>query len=91
MKDLKDDDGVQCTSGNDKLRALVDRNFFTKNQEPLEMRVEGGGGYNPEELEDAGYSLEELEEKIRIALRETSNKSRGYRFGGHRKGRCYQM
>ena len=35
MKDLKDDDGVKCESDNDKLQALVNRNFFTKDQESL--------------------------------------------------------
>ena len=30
MKDLKSDDGVECKSDEDKLQALVSRNFFTK-------------------------------------------------------------
>ena len=63
MKDLKDDDGAQCESDNDKLKALVSRNFFTKEQEPLKMGMEG-------ELEEeaCGYSVEELEGKVREAL-----------------------
>ena len=55
MKDLKDDN---------KLQALVDRNFFTKDQDPLVVEVERG----------CGYSMEELEEKVREALRGTSNR-----------------
>ena len=76
MKDLKDDGRDQCESDNDKLQALVERSFFTRHQEfeLLEVRAEGGGGHSPGELEDSRYSVEELEEKVRTALRGTSNK-----------------
>ena len=67
MKDLKNDDGVHCESDNDKLRALVDRNFLTKKQDPLVVEADS-------EME-VGYSVEELEEKVRNTLRGTSNKS----------------
>ena len=70
MKDPKNDDRVQCKSDEDKLQALVSRNFFTKEQEPLKA---GMGG----ELEEdtCGYCVEELEGKVREALRGTSNRS----------------
>ena len=49
-----------------KLQALISRNFFTKEQELWEGEVE----------EDAyGYSVEELEWKVREVLRGTSNRS----------------
>ena len=42
MKDLKGDSRVQCGSDEDKLQALVDRNFFTKNLDPLVVEVVDG-------------------------------------------------
>ena len=44
MKDLKGYGRDQCESGNDKLRALVKRNLFTRHQEPLEVRGAEGVG-----------------------------------------------
>ena len=69
MKSLVDDDNRPCDTDNDKLRALVDRNFFTKDQAPLEV------GADVEGQRGGGYSTEELEEKVRDALRGTSNRS----------------
>ena len=37
MKSLNDDDSRPCGNEDDKLRVLVDRNFFTKDQDPLEV------------------------------------------------------
>ena len=42
IKDLKNDSRVQCGSDEDKLQALVDRNFFTKNLDPLVVEVVDG-------------------------------------------------
>lgn len=64
MKSLNDDDSRPCGNEDDKLRVLVDRNFFTKDQDPLKV-----------EVEKVGYSIEELVEKVRAALRGTSNRS----------------
>ena len=61
--------GRACGTDNDKLQALVYRNFFTKVQEPVRV---GGAA---EGSADAGYSMDELEEKVRGALRGTSNRS----------------
>ena len=43
MKDLRDGDGVECESDDDKLQALVDRTFFTKEQETVTTE-DGWGG-----------------------------------------------
>ena len=56
----QNDNGVEC----DTLKALVNRNSFTKSQELLEV----------EEME-VEMSLEELEERMRKALKSTSNRS----------------
>ena len=64
MKSLTKDNGTICEIDDNKLRALVDRNFFTKDQDPLKV-----------EVEKVGYSIEELVEKVRAALRGTSNRS----------------
>ena len=69
MKSLVDNDNRPCDTNDDKLQALVDHNFFTKDQAPLE------GGANVENERGGGYSMEELEEKLREALRGTSNRS----------------
>ena len=70
MKALVDDDNTPCNTDDDKLRALVDRNFLTNDQAPLEVEADA-------EEEDAvcGYSTEELEGKVRETLRGTSNRS----------------
>ena len=68
-----DDDGKGCNTDDDKLQALVGRNFITKDHEL--PRVGGGKAGEEEVEEDVGHSVEELEEKVRGALRGTSNKS----------------
>ena len=69
MKALIDDKSAtcdsRCESDDEKLRALVDRNFFTKDQEPLDVEVEAEG----EGVTRVRYSVEELDEKVRGALR----------------------
>ena len=50
-KDLKNDDVLECGSDDDKLRALVDRNFFIAKQESLEAQ-DGGVELTVEELEE---------------------------------------
>ena len=69
MKSLVDDDNRPCNTDEDKLRALVDRNFFTKDQAPLEVEA------NVEGESKCRYSVGELEEKVREVLQGTSNRS----------------
>lgn len=66
MKSLADDNGNLCKSEDDKLQALVSRNFFTKDQEPVIVEVDDEG---------CRYSVEELEVKAREVLRGTSSRS----------------
>ena len=48
MKSLVKDNGTICEIDDDRLWTLVDRNFFTKDQDPLEV-----------EVEDVGYTIKE--------------------------------
>ena len=68
IKSLVDDNNRPCDTDNDKLQALVVRNFFTNDQAPVEV----GAG---EEGVAWKYSTEKLEEKVREALWGTSNRS----------------
>ena len=73
MKSLVDDNNKPCDTDNDKLRGLVDRNFFTREQQPLVAEAVAEECAEGEEA--GGYSLEELKGKMRKALRGTSNRS----------------
>ena len=67
MKCLVDDNGISCSNDEDKLRALVDHNFFMEDcQSPEVLELDG--------LEEVP-NLEELEGKVREALQGTSNRS----------------
>ena len=66
IQTLADDNGTLCNTEDDKLRALVDRNFFTKDQEPLAVEADD---------REVGYTIEDLEERVRKALKGASNRS----------------
>ena len=63
MKDLRDDSGRGCGTDEDKLQALVGRNIFTKDQEPLRV---GGSKAGEKEVEvDVGNSVEKFRKGTR--------------------------
>ena len=80
MKSLVDYENRPCNTDNEKLQALVGRNFFIKDQVPLKMGAERGmeggveaevggevgmeGGVEAEEGDVCGHTVEELEIRV---------------------------
>ena len=54
MNNLKNGNGIECESDDDKVQALVDRNFFIAKQESLEAEA-GVVELSVEELEESRH------------------------------------